>query len=182
MEKVKPYMMPLVCALLVAVLAILGYFMYQEKEEQKAVTVTQEQSRDSTQLAPIINVTVPQADQIIREANSTQPSVSYNIQAPTVEEAADKTARAINSKDPSLPAAATAKTDRTAVIANTDQQKVDVYKINLQKEHKIKAGVTYVDSKAYLNVGYQAGRVEGIIHFDSKGAQGGTIMYTIAQW
>jgi flagellar biosynthesis protein FliP len=74
--------------------------------------------------------------------NGTTPlNVTYYVQSPTVEKVTKQTADAINKNDTSLPAAATEKTDRTVVTANTDQQKVDVYKINLRNNHKIKAGV-----------------------------------------
>ena len=67
-------------------------------------------------------------------------------------------------------------------MPNTEKQKVDVYKINLTKEHKIKAGVTVIDDKVYPTVGYQAGRVEGLVQFDGSKIKGATVMYTVAQW
>lgn len=63
-------------------------------------------------------------------------------------------------------------------------KKVDVYKINLQKAHKVKAGMTYLDNHAYLSTGYQAGKWGGLIHFDNRTLEpiGGTITYTVLEW
>ena len=76
----------------------------------------------------------------------------------------------------------TAKSDRTIVTADKQLNKVDVYKISLRRAHKLKAGMTYVDDRAYLSAGYQAGRWEGLAHFDGSGFQGATVMYTIKEW
>lgn len=113
---------------------------------------------------------------------TTKPNVSYYVTAPNLNAAADKTEQAIRKNDSQIPSAARAKSDRTVVTVDEEKQKVDVYKINLRNNHKIKAGGTYVDGKPYLSIGYQAGRVEGIIHTDGTGVRGGTVMYTIKEW
>ena len=112
----------------------------------------------------------------------TAPNVSYYVTAPNLNAAADKTEQAIRKNDSQVPLAARAKSDRTVVTVDEERQKVDVYKINLRNNHKIKSGVTYIDGKMYGSVGYQAGRIEGIIHTDGTGVRGGTVMYTIKEW
>ena len=57
-----------------------------------------------------------------------------------------------------------------------------MYKINLDKPHKIKTGVTVLNDKIYPTVGYQAGRVEGLVQFEGTKIKGATVMYTVAQW
>jgi len=113
---------------------------------------------------------------------ATQPNVSYYVTAPNLQTAADRTAEQIKTSDTRLPKEATGKSDRTVVTADEQRHKVDVYKINLRNNHKIKAGGTYIDGKPYLSVGYQAGRIEGIAHIGSGGMAGGTILYTIKEW
>lgn len=113
---------------------------------------------------------------------TTRPNVSYYVTAPNLTTAADKTEQAIRKNDSQIPKAARAKSNRTVVTIDEEKQKVDVYKINLRNNHKIKSGVTYIDGKAYASVGYQAGRFEGIVHTDGTGVQGGTLMYTIKEW
>lgn len=112
----------------------------------------------------------------------TAPNVSYYVTAPNLTTAADKTEQAIRKNDSQIPSAARAKSDRTIVTVDEERQKVDVYKINLRNNHKIKAGGTYIDGKPYMSIGYQAGRVEGIVHTDGTGVRGGTLMYTIKEW
>ena len=112
----------------------------------------------------------------------TAPNVSYYVTAPNLTTAADRTEQAIRKNDSQIPLAARAKSDRTVVTVDEEKQKVDVYKINLRNNHKIKVGGTYIDGKPYLSIGYQAGRVEGIIHTDGTGVQGCTVMCTIKEW
>ena len=113
---------------------------------------------------------------------TVSPNVTYYVSAPDLQTAADTTEAAIRNKDPRLPKEAVANSDRTVVTVDDTKQKVDVYKINLRNNHKIKAGGTYIDGKPYLSIGYQAGRVEGIAHIGNSGRQGGTILYTIKEW
>ena len=113
---------------------------------------------------------------------TTKPNVSYYVTAPNLNAAADRTEQAIRKNDSQIPKAARAKSDRTIVTVDEEKQKVDVYKINLRNNHKIKAGGTYIDGKPYLSIGYQAGRVEGIIHTDGTDVRGGTLLFTIKEW
>lgn len=113
---------------------------------------------------------------------TTRPNVSYYVTAPNLTTAADRTEQAIRKNDSQIPKAARAKSDRTVVTVDEEKQKVDVYKINLRNNHKVKAGGTYIDGKPYLSIGYQAGRIEGIVHTDGTGVRGGTVMYTIKEW
>ena len=113
---------------------------------------------------------------------TTKPNVSYYVTAPNLNAAADKTEQAIRKNDSQIPSAARAKSDRTIVTVDEGKQKVDVYKINLRNNHKIKAGGTYIDGKPYLSIGYQAGRIEGIIHTNGTGVRGCSLMYTVKEW
>lgn len=113
---------------------------------------------------------------------TTKPNVSYYVTAPNLNAAADRTEQAIRKNDSQIPLAARAKSDRTIVTVDDERQKVDVYKINLRNNHKVKAGGTYIDGKPYLSIGYQAGRIEGIVHTDGTGVRGVSILHTIKEW
>lgn len=63
-----------------------------------------------------------------------------------------------------------------------EEQKVDVYKVNLNKPHKVKVGMTQVDARSYWSAGVQVGRWEGVVHGQSGRMKGGSVMYTIAAW
>ena len=126
------------------------------------------------------------------QAGKTAPTATYYVTAPTVERAADVVQEQIKNNDPTLPPAALEKTDRTVVTPITkdgngdvlpaDKQKVEVYKIDLRKDHRIKAGATIVDGKAYESIGYEQKRLEAIAHLQGKDVKGATVMWTVAQW
>ena len=158
------------------------YHLYKQKQIEKPVVITQQQAKSPVELSKAIHVTEQQAQEVISIKERTQPVATYYTQAPTVEKAAEKVKKDIAHSNPNLPKAATEKSDRTAVVANTDEQKVDVYKINLNKEHKIKAGVTVIDKKMYETIGYQAGRVEMLGHFEGTQFKGGSVLYTVKAW
>ena len=169
--------------MLVIILICMGcYHIYKQKQIEKPVVITQQQSKSPTELSKAIHVTEQQAQEVKSIKERTQPVATYYTPAPTVEQAAEKVKKDIEHSNPNLPKAATEKSDRTAVVANTDEQKVDIYKINLNKEHKIKAGVTVIDKKMYETIGYQAGRVEMLGHFEGTQFKGGSVLYTVKAW
>lgn len=165
--------------------AITGAIIYDNSRKSKPVVMTQQEATTPETVAKRVNVTPMESRIITREIERSAdmpPAVTYYVQAPTVEKAATETSAAIKKQSPNLPAAVTKKTDRTIVTADNDRQKVNVYKISLRKAHKIKTGMTYVDNHAYLNAGYQAGRWEGLAHFNAEGFKGATVMYTLKEW
>lgn len=173
----------LIGGLILIILAIVGVsIIYNSHQVKKPVLLKQEQVKDPVKLANAIHITKAEAQQVVSKMETAQPVATYYVQAPTVEQAAKQTQQSIKRDDPALPRAATEKSDRTAVVVNADQQKVDVYKINLNKAHKIKAGVTVLDSKAYETIGYQAGKVEVLAHFDGQHFEGGSVLYTVKEW
>ncbi|MFC2500381.1 MAG: glycoprotease, partial [Selenomonas noxia] len=62
------------------------------------------------------------------------------------------------------------------------EQTVDVYKINLRKDHRLKAGITQIDTQTYWTAGVQLGRWEGLVHGQAGKVKGGSVMYTVAEW
>lgn len=172
----------LLLALVIA--ACLVYYYGQQKEEAPKVMTT-EQVKDPDAVAKGVRVSQPAAQTIVREierASGGTPAITYYVQSPSLGKAAETVQRQIETKSPEAPAGVTAKSDRTIVTADKQLNKVDVYKISLRRAHKLKSGMTYVDDKAYLSAGYQAGRWEGLAHFDGSGFQGATVMYTIKEW
>lgn len=172
----------LIGGLILIILAIVGVSIYNSHQVEKPVLLKQEQVKNPVKLANAIHITKAEARQVVSIKERTQPVATYYTQASTVEQAAENVKKDIAHSNPNLPKAATEKSDRTAVVANTDEQKVDIYKINLNKEHKIKAGVTVVDKKMYETIGYQAGRVEMLGHFEGTQFKGGSVLYTVKAW
>lgn len=171
-------------------LCLFGIYFAVHHVKQPSEVTTRMQFSDTTDKNSVkknLRVSDREAAEIVTKIErihdgKTAPNVSYYVTAPNLTTAADKTEQAIRKNDSQIPSAARAKSDRTVVTVDEEKQKVDVYKINLRNNHKIKAGGTYIDGKPYLSIGYQAGRIEGIVHTDGTGVQGGTLMYTIKEW
>ena len=169
---------------------LFGIYFAVHHVEQSSEATTRMQFPDTTDKNSVkrqLRVSDKEAAEIVTKIErihdgKTAPNVSYYVTAPNLNAAADRTEQAIKKNDSQIPLAARAKSDRTIVTANDERQKVDVYKINLRNNHKIKAGGTYIDGKPYLSIGYQAGRIEGIIHTDGTGVRGGTLLYTVKEW
>ena len=170
------------------VIAMTVYIHKEEKRDTRPVVVKYDDSTDSDKISKEIHVSPTAAKEITHEIErihdgNVAPSASYYIEAPTIEKAAEETATAIEKKDPDLPVAAVAKSDRTVVTPNPVKQKVDVYKINLKDNHKIKAGMMSADGKPYFGIGYQAGRVEGMLYTRTgRTVDAASLTYTIKQW
>lgn len=179
-------------SVLVVIVGIIGlswvlYGLYEEHfGEEKPVVMTQEEATDTKAVEKKAAVSPAESRIISRKIErsaDTPPVVTYYVQAPTLEKAATETAKAIKTQSQAIPPAAVKKADRTIVTADNKLNKVDVYKINLRKAHKLKAGVSYIYDKSYFTAGYQAGRWEGLAYFDRQGkTKGGSVLYTAAEW
>ncbi len=160
---------------------------YEKKPVESPVRMRFSDTTDKNTIKKKLHVDGKAASEIVTRIErihegTVSPNVTYYVSAPDLQTAANNTEAAIRNKDPRLPKEAVVNSDRTVVTVDDKKQKVDVYKINLRNNHKIKAGGTYIDGKPYLSIGYQAGRVEGIAHIGQDGRQGGTILYTIKEW
>ena len=204
-ERVKRAVTEHKTALLVILLILLMGIAYavgrhsapEQTATEKPAVITQEQTQDVTALRNQLDISRANANALqkrLTEAQAGQraPSTTYYVSAPTVERAAQVVERQIREDAPTLPRAAREKTDRTIVTPitkdkdgkqlPTEKQKVDVYKINLRKDHRIKAGASVIDGKALMSIGYEQGRFEALAHFDGGRYKGATVMYNIAEW
>ena len=173
----------LLIGVILIILAIVGVSIYNSHQVEKPVLLKQEQVKDPVKLANAIHITKDEAQQVVSKMETAQPVSTYYVQAPTVEQAAKQTQQAIKHEDPALPKAATEKSDRTAVVANTDKQKVDVYKINLDKPHSIVVGVTVMtNGEVYETVGYEDKRFEGLALFKGSEFKGASALVKVVRW
>ena len=187
----------ILAVLLVGIAYAVGRYAGHEAAEEKPTVMTQEETQDVKELRNQLDISGRNAADLQRKLADVQrggqaPSTTYYVTAPTVERAATVVERQIRTDDAALPMAAREKTDRTVVTPiikdkdgkdlPADQQKVDVYKINLNKAHKIKAGASVIDGKALMTVGYEQGRFEALAHFDGGKYKGATVMYNVAEW
>lgn len=189
MDKIKKYL-PYIIGIIVIVLVVFFAYRYHNEQLAKVQILTVEQAQDINALQNKLKVSKQEASDLqerikLAQQNTAKPNISYVVQAPSIDKATDKVAEHIKNKDPTLPAEALTKTDRTVVAPQPDNQdyQVGVYKINLDKSVKIKLGGSCIDSKAYINAGVQIKRVEVIAHADSGlKIKGATVMWTAAEW
>ena len=187
----------ILAVLLVGIAYAVGRYAGHEAAEEKPTVMTQEETQDVRKLKDRLDISTANANALEKRITAIQagqraPSTTYYVTAPTVERAATVVERQIRTDDAALPMAAREKTDRTVVTPiikdkdgkdlPPDQQKVDVYKINLRKAHRIKAGATMIDGKALVTIGYEQGRFEALAHFDGGKYKGATVMYNVAEW
>lgn len=169
-------------------IAVTVYIHKSEKRVTEPLTVKYEDSTNSEKMKKALDIDSGTSREITREIErihdgDARPIVTYTVEAPTVEAAATETAKSIKEGDSRLPAPALAQTDRTVVTPDLSKQKVDVYKINLRNNHKIKAGLLSSGGKTYLGAGYQAGRWEGMIYTKSgHSIDAASVSYTVKQW
>ena len=194
----KTALLVILCLLIVGIAYAVGrYSASEQTSTEKPAVITQERTQDATALRTQLDISKSNADALQKrlaevQAGQRAPSTTYYVSAPTVERAAQVVERQIREDDPTLPRAAREKTDRTVVTPivkdkdgkdlPSDQQKVDVYKINLRKDHRIKAGASVIDGKALMTVGYEQGRFEALAHFDGSRYKGATVTYNIIEW
>lgn len=195
--------------LTIAAGAVCAWTYYQKSQEKleeihQAQIISQEQESHIKELKESLQVSQENATQLaekIREIQSInpandqkwQPEVTFTVHAPTIEQAAADVAGRVDKGDTNLPPQATEQTDRTIVTAvrndptgkelPPEEQRVDVYKINLNKTHRIKAGVTTMsDGQNYASIGYEQDRMEVLVHKGGGDKWGASIMYNIAVW
>ena len=192
----KTALLVILCLLLVGIAYAVGRYAGHEAAEEKPVVMTQEETQDARELRDRLDISTANAALEKRitaiQAGQRAPLTTYYVTAPTVERAATVVERQIREDSPTLPRAAREKSDRTVVTPivkdkdgkdlPSDQQKVDVYKINLRKDHRIKAGATMIGGKALMTVGYEQGRFEALAHFDGGKYEGATVTYNIIEW
>ena len=194
----KTALLVILCLLIVCIAYAVGrHSAADQSAADKPAVMTQEQTQDTAALRAQLDISERNAADLQQKLADMQrggqaPSTTYYVTAPTVERAAQVVERQIREDDPALPRAAREKTDRTVVTPITkdkdghelppEEQKVDVYKINLRKDHRIKAGASIIDGKALMTVGYEQRRFEALAHLDGLRYKGATVMYNVAEW
>ena len=169
----------------------------EQTATEKPAVMSQEQTQSTAALRAQLDISRTNANALqkrLTEAQAGQraPAATYYVQAPTVERAATIVERQIKEDVPTLPRAAREKSDRTIVTPITqdkdgkalppEEQKVDVYKINLRKDRRIKAGASVIDGNALMTIGYEQGRFEALAHFAGGRYKGATVTYNIIEW
>ncbi len=173
----------LAAVLIVAMVAV-GTAAYYYFQHDHAVVMTQEQIKSKEELAKQLNITQGQAKLLATELAKVQdkpPDIRYIVQAPTIEQAAVTVKRDIDAgKSPANAVPA----DKTVVTPNIKEQKVDVYRITLDKAKlgfntlalaggdlpfEVGAGISYTNKDWGADAGYTTrNRVYGMGSFYPK--------------
>ena len=145
------------------------YFAWQHVQNreaalQRATVLTQQQAQTVTDLQSELTISKQNAELLADQvkaaiAGQNQPVVTFVQPASTVEQAAVKVQERINAGDTTLPAAALAKTDRTAVVPQQVTQKdgskdwqVGLYKINNYKNWETSGGIGRHGDDTYVPI------------------------------
>lgn len=148
---------PVFIFLLILLFVATAYFTYQKYAEtetalREAKVINQKQATDVNALQNLLQESRQNAQMLAdavkqAQAGQKQPVVNFTVQAPTVEQAAQDTARRINEKDPTLPPAALSPSDRTLTVPQqvkqpdgTQEWQVGVYKVNNYRNWEWSAG------------------------------------------
>lgn len=122
-----------VVVLVIALMSAAAVAGYHWLKHEQAVVMSQQQIQQAAELAKALDITKAQATKLAAElakAKDKEPEIRYIVQAPTVEQAAVQVKKDIDAgKSPAnkIPA------DKTVVTPNVTEQKVDVYRITLDK-------------------------------------------------
>jgi hypothetical protein len=180
-----------ISAVLAFVLIVLMYSYLQNKkavsEPVNAVKIESVDIKDNDTLQKDLDVNKQEANDIIYkideiEQGKIEPVATTTIKSENLESATNEVVDKINNKDTSLPKEALEKTDKTIVTDNPNQDyDIGVYKIDLEKDYKLKVGQTIYKDEINWAVGYQHKKLEVIIHGKDK-VNGVTAMYTVKEW
>ena len=154
----------LIILITLCLLMLVGFFCFwqhTQKAEEKyrqAVVLQQEQLEKTQELGKVLHISQMNAKELqaaYDELNAKSPVASFSVSTPSLELAAEQVADRINKQDATLPPIALEKTDRTAVVKNDNEYKVDVLKINLDKAWEFSTGIGSHRGEAYIPIGLQ---------------------------
>lgn len=180
-----------ISAVLAFILIVLMYLYLQNKkavsEPVNAVKIESSNIKDNDTLQKDLDVNKQEANDIIYkideiEQGKIEPVATTTIKSENLESATNEVVDKINNQDTSLPKEALEKTDKTIVTDNPNQDyDIGVYKIDLEKDYKLKVGQTIYKNEINWAVGYEHKKLEVIIHGQDK-VNGVTAMYTVKEW
>lgn len=156
----KWLIMLVVFFLLISVMLLWLWQRSQQAEEKyrQAVVLQREQLEQVQALSKALHISQMNAKELQAAYDALKakpPAASFTVNAPSLEVVAEQVAERINKQDATLPPVALEKTDRTAVVKNDNEYKVDVLKINLDKAWELSAGVGSHRGDAYIPLGVQ---------------------------
>lgn len=159
--KQNKWMLMLAVFFLLVSAMLFWFWQHTQQAEEKyrqAVVLQQEQLEQAQELGKALHISQMNAKELqtaYDELKAKPPVAKFTVNAPSLEVAAEQVAERINEQDAALPPAALEKTDRTAVVKNDTEYKVDVLKINLDKSWEFSAGAGSHRGDSYIPLGLQ---------------------------
>ena len=158
----------------VIILVVAAWFGWQhysntEAKLRQATVLTERQANEVKSLQEQLKISQGNAAalQAAYEQEKNKPATTFYVKAPSLPAAAEQVQERINNNDQTLPPMALEKSDRTVVVANETDYKVDVLKINLDKARlgmnvlvlagnggEIGAGPSWKNRDNAINAGY----------------------------
>jgi hypothetical protein len=129
-----------------------------EKRYHQAIVIQQDQMKRSEDLSKALHISEMNGKELkaaYEALNHSTITTSFTVQAASIEGATKQVAERINKGDSLLPSAALERSDRTAVVPDEREYKVDVLKVNLDKSWEISVGVGSHRGDVYIPVGIQ---------------------------
>ena len=129
-----------------------------ENQCRHALVLKKEELEQEQILRRALNISQMNAKelQVAYDALKTEPpATNFTVNAPSLEVASKQVVERINKQDTTLPPGILEKTDRTAVVKNDTEYKVDVLKINLDKTWELSTGLGFHRGDAYIPFGVQ---------------------------
>ena len=155
------WMMLLVVSFL-TIFTILCWFWQRTQQAENqcrhALVLKKEELEQEKVLRRALNISQMNAKelQVAYDALKTEPpATNFTVNAPSLEVASKQVVERINKQDTTLPPATLEKSDRTAVVKNDTEYKVDVLKINLDKSWEFSTGIGIHHGDTYIPVGVQ---------------------------
>lgn len=155
------WMMLLVVSFLI-IFTILYWFWQRTQQAENqcrhALVLKKEELEQEQVLRRALNISQMNAKelQVAYDALKTEPpATNFTVNAPSLEVASKQVVERINKQDTTLPPGILEKTDRTAVVKNDTEYKVDVLKINLDKSWEFSTGIGSHRGDAYIPFGVQ---------------------------
>ena len=155
------WMMLLVVSFLI-IFTILYWFWQRTQQAENqcrhALVLKKEELEQEQVLRRALNISQMNAKelQVAYDALKTEPpATNFTVNAPSLEVASKQVVDRINKQDTTLPQGILEKTDRTAVVKNDTEYKVDVLKINLDKSWEFSTGIGSHRGDAYMPLGVQ---------------------------
>ena len=127
-----------------------------ENQCRHALVLKKEELEQEKVLRRALNISQMNAKelQVAYDVMKTEPpATNFTVNAPSLEVASKQVVERINKQDATLPPTTLEKSDRTAVVKNDTEYKVDVLKINLDKTWELSTGLGFHRGDAYSPFG-----------------------------